>query len=49
MTLSQVAILAVLMAIFIRLDLKLSAQLRRLEQMRREWEEEEVRDRAEAP
>lgn len=48
MTLVQVAILAVLMAIFIRLDLKLSAQLRRLEQMKREWEEEEVRDQAEA-
>lgn len=49
MTLGQVAILAVLMAIFIRLDLKLSAQLRRLEEMRREWEEEETRDRTDAP
>jgi hypothetical protein len=49
MTLGHVALLAVLFAIFMRLDLKLRAQLRRLEQMRREWEEEEVRDRTEAP
>lgn len=48
MTLGHLALLTGLWLTFLRLDLKLSAQLRRLERMSREWEDEEARDRTAA-